>query len=528
MPILKRLWQVNAGLWGYLLWLGCVRLHLLRPASSPGQRLAATLESLGTTFVKLGQGLSLHSELLSDDVIQALNKLQDHVACFAGELALQEIERSIGQPLSAAFAEVELAPMAAGSIAQVHRARLLDGKPVIIKVRRPGIRRQIEQDVRILRWFVRTLLFVLPRFQRLLSLELIDELSRNLHRETTFRQEAANIARFVDMFRGSPTIHVPAAVPQLSSDWILVQEMSIGRRIDDPAVRADGKRLAQNLVDAYLHQIFAAGVFHGDPHPGNIFVLDDGRLCLHDFGLVGVLDRATRANLAGFMQALLHQDGEWLLNACLDLGILQGALDRPHYQRQLEELVQDYARLPLSDWSFGQAFLRIARMGQGRHLHLPHQLLVLLRAVFLMESAVRLLDPGFNLMEGLCAKAGRVLGGAAEPALGELAARLKSEALAAVQELPATVNRIAHRLRSDGLSVTFHHAGLDEIHGELRRASQRVAYALISLGLYIASALVLQQGIGPSIGEVPLLAAAGLTVAAWLTYRAVHAVDRTR
>ncbi len=526
MPILSRLWRVNAALWGYLLWLACVRLHLLRPSVSPGLRFASTLEGLGTTFVKLGQGLSLHSELLPDDFIQALGKLQEHVAPFPAELALREIERSVGQPLAAAFAEVEPRPLAAGSIAQVHSAVLKDGRRVIIKVRRPGIRRQIEQDVRILRWFVRTLLAVLPRFRRLLSLDLIDELSRNLHREIAFRQEVANIACFVELFRDSPTVHVPAPVPELSSDWVLVQEMRVGRRLDDPASRADGKRLAQNLVDAYLRQIFTAGVFHGDPHPGNVFVLEDGRLCLHDFGLVGVLDRTTRANLASFMQALQHQDGEWLLDACLDLGILQGQLDRNVYRRKLEELVQDYARLPLRDWSFGQAFVRISRMGQGRHLHLPHNLLVLLRAVFLMESAVRMLDPEFNLMEGLCAKAGQVLSASAVPAFDELATRLKSEALASLQELPATVNRLAHRLRTDGLAITFHHAGLDEIHGEMRRASQRVAAALIALGLYIASALVLQQDIGPRLGGMPLLAAAGFTVAAWLTYRVVRVLDR--
>ena len=187
MPILKRLWQVNATLWGYILWLGCVRTRLLRPAVSPGRRLAAALEQLGTTFVKLGQGLSLHSELLNDDFVQALSKLQDHVAPFPSALALQEIERSVGSPLSTAFAEVDPAPLAAGSIAQVHRALLHDGRRVIIKVRRPGIRRQIELDVRILHWFVSSLLFVLPRFRRLLSHELIDELSRNLHREIAFR-----------------------------------------------------------------------------------------------------------------------------------------------------------------------------------------------------------------------------------------------------------------------------------------------------------------------------------------------------
>jgi ubiquinone biosynthesis protein len=526
MQTVSRLWQVNRALWGYLLWLACVRMRLLHPVLTPGARLAATLEALGTTFVKLGQGLSLHSELLPDDFTQALSKLQDRVAPFPGPLALEEIARSVGRPLADAFAEVDTQPLAAGSIAQVHGARLKDGRQVIIKVRRPGIRRQIEQDVLILRWFLRTLLTVLPRFGRLLSLELVDELSRNLHREIDFRQEVANIDSFVALFRASATVHVPPAVPELSSGWILVQERSVGLRLDDPACRADGKRLAQNLVDAYLHQIFVAGMFHGDPHPGNVFVHADGRLCLHDFGLVGTLDRPTRANLASFMQALQHQDGEWLLDACLDLGILQGPLERTRYRRKLEELMQDYARLPLREWSLGQVFVHISRMGQGRHLHLPHNLLVLLRAVFLMESAVRQLDPEFNLMDGLCAKAGQVLASATAPAVDDLVARIKSEALASLQELPGTMNRLAHRLRTDGLSMTFHHAGLDEIHGEMRRASQRIAAALISLGLYIASALVLQHGVGPHIGGMPLLAAAGFAVAAWLTYRVVRVLDR--
>lgn len=522
MHVLVRLWQVNTALWGYLAWWGCVRARLIKPRLSPALRFAAMLESLGTTFVKLGQGLSLHSELLPDDYIAALQKLQDHVGPFSSDLAREEIAHSLNRPLSQVFAQFDVEPLAAGSIAQVHRAVLMDGRTVIVKVRRPGIKRQVDEDVRILRWVVKSALLVLPRFRRVAPLELIDELSRNLHKEIAFRQEAANIARFVELFRDSPTIFVPGAMQDLCSEWVLVQEMSMGRRIDDPVVLADGRRLAQNLVDAYVHQFFVAGVFHGDPHPGNLFVLADGKICMHDFGLIGFLDQTTRAHLVAFMQAFVKQDGEWLLDACLELGILSGKLDRAQHRTGLEELIQDYARLPLRDWSFGEAFIRIARMGKGQHVRIPHHLLVLLRAVFLMESTVRKLDPEFNLLEGLFAKAGAILKEAVHPDFDELAARIKYESLVSLKELPAGLSRMMHRMRSEGLVLSFHHAGLDEMRHEVKHASNKISLALITLGLYIAASLLMQHSIGPRIAGMPVLAALGYGLALWLTLRVVR------
>lgn len=527
MHVLVRLWQVNIALWGYLAWLGCVHTRLMRPSTPPPQRFAATLESLGTTFVKLGQGLSLHSELLPDEYIAALQKLQDHVAPFSGEWAREEVERSLNRPLSHVFAQFDAVPLAAGSIAQVHRAVLMDGRLVIVKVRRPGIKRQVDEDVRLLRWVIRSVLFALPRFRRFAPLDLIDELSRNLHKEIAFRQEAANIIRFAQLFRGSPTIFVPVAMQGLCSDWVLVQEMSMGRRIDDPEFLGTGPRLAQNLVDAYVHQFFVAGVFHGDPHPGNLFVLSDGRICMHDFGLIGFLDQATRTNLVALMQAFVKQDGEWLLDACLDLGLLSGTLNRAQHRSGLEELIQDYAHLPLRDWSFGEAFVRIARMGKGQHVRIPHHLLVLLRAVFLMESTVRKLDPEFNLLEGLFARASTILKEAALPDFDELAARFKYESLVSLRALPAAISRMMHRLHSDGVVVSFHHAGLDEMRNEVKHASNKISLALITLGLYIAASLLMQHSVGPRIAGMPVLAAFGYGLALWLTLRVVRSTTKS-
>lgn len=526
MHFLARLYQINIALWRYLAWWGCVHAGLLRPRIAAPQRFAATLEALGTTFVKLGQGLSLHSELLPDDYIAALQRLQDHVSPFSGDLAKTEIEKSFGYPLMEIFSEFDVQPLAAGSIAQVHRAVLKVGRTVIVKVRRPGIKRQIDEDVRILRWFVKGVLVVLPRFRRLAPLKLIDELSRNLHKEITFRQEASNIARFAEMFRDSATMFVPGVMKELSSDWVLVQEMSMGRRIDDPDFLPDGARLAHNLVDAYVHQFFVAGVFHGDPHPGNLFVLPDGRICLHDFGLIGFLDQATRANLVAFMQAFVRQDGDWLLDAYLDLGILDGKLNRAEFRSGLQELIQDYAGMPLADWSFGAAFMRIARMGKGQNVRIPHHLLVLLRAVFLMESTVRKLDPAFNLLEGLFVKAGDTLKSVAQPDFDQLFARIKYESLVSLKELPEGLSRIMHRMRTEGGALSFHHSGLDEIQQEVNRASNKISLALITLGLYIAASLLMQHSIGPRVAGLPILAAIGYALALWLTWRVVRSTSK--
>lgn len=205
-----------------------------------------------------------------------------------------------------------------------------DGREALVKIRRPGIRRRVEEDVRILRWFLRSLQWVLPASRRFRPLELVDELARNLQREIDFRQEAMNNERFGEMFRDSADIVVPPVVDALYTEWVMVQEMSHGVRIDDP-------RLARLLVEAYLRQFFGEGAFHGDPHPGNLLVLADGRVCLHDFGLVGFLDRDARLNLVAFMLAFARQDADWLLDAFLDLGLLAGEVDRRSLRAGLGE-----------------------------------------------------------------------------------------------------------------------------------------------------------------------------------------------
>jgi len=499
-------------------------------SSTLPERLCATLQRLGPTFVKAGQALSLRQDILPAPYAVALQALQDQVAAFPGELAIPEVERALGRPIDEVFAEFETAPFAAASIAQVHKAVLHNGDHIIVKVRRPGIDRQIEQDMRALLWAVRLLVGMLPRLRRFEPLRIVEEVWANLRKETDFRQEARNIRRFMEAFAGSPTVHIPALVDDLYGDSAVVQEFSSGLRIDDPKVKDDGPRLALAFVEAYLHQFFVLGVFHGDPHPGNLFITAEGRICFHDFGLVGFLDRATRRNLATFTQAFIQQDADWLLDAAVDLGVLGGELDRAEFRRGIEEILADYAALPLKDWSLAEALLRVARLGQGRNIAIPYNLLVLMRAMFEVEYVVRTLDPDFMLLDTLLEKGAEMLKTAQQMPAQPSVARLKHETVLTMQDVPAILGSWLHRMQGEGhgLEIGFRHRGLHSLEEHLDRSSNRVALALVTLGLYVAASLLMQHSIGPRLyGEMPVLAALGYGLALWFTWRLARSIARS-
>lgn len=527
MSYLSRFIRISWALWGYLLWIGLVRLRWIRPGLSPARKFAVMLEGLGTTFIKLGQGLSLRRDLLPDDYIDALQALQDRVAPFDSMSAVREIERAFGAPVHVLFAEFDEKPLAAASIAQVHIARLHDGREVVVKVRRPAITSQVTHDMRLLKLAVRVLVWMVPRLRFFQPLDIIGEIDASLKKELDFRREARSVKRFVRMFEDSKTIYVPAVVDDLYTDAVLVQLRSGGRRIDDPAVKARGAALAQALVAAYLEQFFLHGMFHGDPHPGNLFVMEDGRICFHDFGLVGFLDQRSRKNLAAAMQAFVQRDSGWLLDAYQDLGLIAGELDRAGFVRGLEEMLEDYAALPMKDWSFSEAFIAMVRLGRGRNVRVPHNLLVYLRASLLIEAAVRTLDAEFNVMQGLIAGERQIQDAVASRASDAMKTRLKYEAAEAIQALPRAVAEWMRGLRREGFQWRLYHRGLEDLESHLDRSSNRLALALVALGLYIASSLLTQSELGPPVAGIPLPALIGYGLAFWFTIRLVRGISRS-
>ena len=478
------------------------RLHPARSRPRPPERLCLALARLGTTFIKFGQALSLRRDILPDDYISALQSLQDHVAPFPARDAIREIERGLGCPVKQLFVHLDRKPLAAASVAQVHAARLHDGREVIIKVRRPGIDRQIGHDMRALMMLTRVAAAFVPRLKHYQPLRIIDEIWSNLRKEIDFRHEARNIRRFATAFADWPTVHIPKVIDDLAGETVIVQERSGGWRIEDPAVASEGPCLAQNFVDAYLHQIFVLGVFHGDPHPGNLFITAERRICFHDFGLVGFLDRAARRKLAAFANAFLRQDADWLLDAAIDLRIFGGEIDRSEFRHGVAEIIADYAALPLKEWSLAEAFLRVTRLGQEQNVLIPYDLVVLMRTLFEAEHVVRTLDPEFQLLETLQAKGPEVLRSAMEQENWKGAAeRLRHDTVAALHDLPAIIGSWTRRLsrEGEGLGLSLRLHGLSGLEDRLDRSSNRLALALVTLGLYIAGSLLMQHSIGPRL-----------------------------
>ncbi len=526
--LLGRLVQVSLVLAAFIIWRLLVALRLRRATQTPAQRLSLTLEKLGPTFVKLGQGFSMRQDLLPDEYIAALQSLQDRVAPFDAAIAMREIERSLGRPIGELFAEFDREPLAAASIAQVHRARLHDGRWVVVKVRRPDIQGQIDRDMRLANRVARLALFFLPFMWRYQPLAVIRETWANLLKETDFRQEARNIRRFMEAFRDSDSVYVPPLIKGLYSESVLVQAMASGRRVDDPSVQEKGPLLGQIFMESYLYQFFVMGLFHADPHPGNVMVLNDGRIGFLDFGLVGFLDNGTRKSLAGFIQAFIHQDTDWLMDAYVDLFRLGNDFDHTDFRFALEEIIHAYANLPLKELSIAEAFLYIARMTQSENIRIPHNLLLWMRTMFLVENTLRSLDPDFNFLNGLALKADTIMGETLRKAIQKAdATRLKYETALSVQDLPADLGTLIHKLRRDGVVLRVYHSGIENFEKHIDRSSNRVAMALVTMGLYIAASIVMLQGSGPHLGAIPLVAAVGYALALWFTYRLVRGIERT-
>jgi ubiquinone biosynthesis protein len=505
------------------------RLRDRAPGTLP-VRLRETLERLGTTFVKLGQGLSLRRDVLPDGYREELEKLQSRVPAFATEQAVKAIEAAFGQPVEALFADFERTPFAAASVAQVHKARMHDGTVVAVKVRRPGVVEQVGTDLRLLRRAAAVAQLLFPAIRRQRPLQLIDELGAQLRAEIDLEHEARNVRRLQAAIGDQPSITMPHVIEPLASQGVLVQEFSRGLPISTVFVSPRGAELAERLLDAYVHQLFVAGVFHGDPHPGNLFLMEDGRLCFHDFGTVGYLDPAARRSLALLVEAVSYRDAEAALDAAMALGFLTPPLDRREYIRSISAILDELATSPLSQWSLAEAIWRITRLGKGDSFRLPSHLLVLLRTLFLCENTLRALDPGFDLLAALANRRdalARAFDLATQAASGR---PLSQRAARVAQALPALVADLLRQAQNeDGrVNLSMHHRGLEEVELHLGRTGNRLSLALVTLGLYIAGSLLMLHSAGPRVwGDVPVFAIVAYGFALLLSLQLVLAIARS-
>jgi ubiquinone biosynthesis protein len=380
------------------------RLHDLAPASAErGARLRAALETLGPIFVKFGQVLSTRRDLVPLDVADELAKLQDRVPPFPSELAVAEVERSLGKPISQLFADFDTTPVASASVAQVHLARLPDGTEVAVKVLRPGVEKAIARDVALLDTAAGLVERCWADGRRLKPREVVAEFERHLGDELDLMREAANASQLGRNFAGSPLLRVPAVYWDLCAQRVMVMERMHGTPISQVSVLRqkgiDIPALARAGVDIFFTQAFRHGFFHADMHPGNILVADDGRYIALDFGIMGTLTEVDKNYLAQNFLAFFNRDYRRVAQAHLDAGWVPAGTRVDEFEAAIRAVCEPIFARPLKEIYFGRLLLRLFQTSRRFNVEVQPQLVMLQKTLLNIEGLGRELDPELDLWQ---------------------------------------------------------------------------------------------------------------------------------
>ncbi len=461
----------------------------------PAVRFRMALEELGPTFVKLGQLLSTRMDLLAPAWITELEKLQSHVPAVPFEDIEADVLLLLGKPLDEVFASFEREPFAAASIAQVHRAQLLDGARVVVKIRRPGLERKVEADLRILQHLARLFEHEYAEARRFQLVGMVSYFRRALLQELDLLTEAHHMARFQKNFADDPTVRIPKIFWDYTSSGMNVQEELqgiLGSRLDE--VRAAGLDpviLAERGANIVLKMILVDGYFHADPHPGNVMYLPGNCIGLIDFGMVGRLTEYRRQQLIGLLDALVRNEEADLIQILMDW-TGEEEVNEVKLAHDVADLMANYDHLQLKDVRVAALLNDIASLIRDNSLLLPADLTLLFKALITLEGLGQQLNPDFQLSD-LMAPFVRdvIMQRYTAEALIKRSRRGFKEAFEVVAGLPRDVAKLMREVRRGRLRIDLDLKRLDSFGQQIDRASNRVTMGILTASLVIGSSIVM-------------------------------------
>lgn len=501
--------------------------RLLRRRSEPvkplsrAQRARLSLEELGPTFVKFGQVLSTRPDLIPSDFVEELKELRENVPPFSGELAVQLITEAIGGDVGQ-IQDISAEPIAAGSLAQVHTAVHNDGTKLAIKILRPGIRTEIETDLDLMHEFATMLHRYVPEFRVIDPVGLVRHFERVIRRELNLIREARTVEEFSRLFRDDATLKVPRVYTDLSSDSVLVMEFVDGIRVDDreelAAYGISPRNIAANGARIFLKQAFEFGVFHGDPHPGNLRILPDGSICLLDYGMIGMLDEQTRDLLIDLLMSIAKRDVAKAVSLVQKVGQPHDSLDVALLNADVRDFIESYYGIELGQLNLGNMLNDFVRILTTHGMSCPGDLMLLIRALVTLDGVGRSLDPDFNLAAILRPFVEAAVRRRYDPRRITSALFNELRTLAGVAvELPVSLERTISKLSQNELRIQLEHRRLDQLINELDRSGNRIVIGLILSALIVASALLFRAGSGPEWISISVFVVSAF-LGIWLIY----------
>lgn len=496
------------------------------------QRLRFAFEELGTTFIKFGQILSTRSDILSKEYINEFEKFQDSIAPFDFSEVEKIILKEFGKEKDLIFSEFESVPIASASIAQVHKARLKSGEVVAVKIQRPNIENIINEDILILKELSRLLEKYLPESKIYQPVELVRQFEKIIKRELDFILEARSIDKFRINFKDDPAVFIPKVFWNCTTSKILTTEFIDGIKITDiesiEANNLDKKIIAENGARLILKEIFDYRFFHGDPHPGNLFVLKDNVIAAIDFGIIGRLDVNTVEKIKMIIYGLTENNVEKILSALTAMNIIEEETNDASLKFDLMEYMDYYAGAELQQIDIKNAMNDFVQIIHNHHLVLPIELSLMGKVLVVSEGVGRLLDPTFNMIEYLKPYVIDWKWKSMNPFshikdFTEFTEDFSDFA----KTLPNDLKDILKRIRKGKVTVNLEHKGLERLINEIDRSSNRLSFALIVAALIVGSSLVMQLQVGPFVFGFPLLGFIGYLFAAILGIWLVVSILRT-
>lgn len=459
------------------------------------EQLRLLIEDLGPTFIKLGQILSTRGDLLPAAYRDELIKLQDSAPPVPGDQIRAIFEEEFGQSVDEAFATFDMQPVASASIGQAHAATLPDGSEVIVKLRRPHIIEDVEEDLHVLldiamqvdrRWGM-------ARYYDVVA--IVEEFAQTLRAELDYIHEANSLERIEDAFADDPTIHIPDVYWDLTTARVLTLERIRGVKITNVAAleamglnRLDVARRAARLL---LTMIARDGYFHADPHPGNVFVERDGTIGLIDFGMTGEVDRRNQQRLTQLMLGITQQDAGRLADVLLDLCITREHVDRNALRRDLERLLSRYWNRPMGDVPFGAFIADMVEVLRWRRMRLPTDLALLFKTIAMGEGLAREVDPSFNLMDVYVPLVEDLMRG--HVTLRSWTKQFVLSGIDAVEsslEIPQRLRRILSDIERGGFEINIQPSSFDPYFARLERLINHVLIALLAVSTTISTAYI--------------------------------------
>lgn len=494
----------------------------------PPKAMREAFEELGVTFLKFGQVLAMRSDLLPDAYTDELKLLHDELPPMSPSDVRATVEMGLHAPMADLFSSFDETPIAAASIAEVHEATTREGRHVAVKVQRPGLEAQIATDIAALTYLATLGEKLLPRLRAFDLSAAVREFAKSLHRELDFGREARSIVLFRAALADIPDLWIPAVLAKYSATTVLTMEFSAGERVDlygekHPEAMAGA---VNTLVRLMLQSIFEEGIFHADPHPGNVFVSPDGRLSLLDFGNTGELDEPMRESLVLLLQAVVKGDGKAATEAYLEMAPTTENVDRAGLLVDIKAALYDVSRSDMEDVSIGDAFDSLLRAGTRNGVRNSAEIILLSRAFVILESMSRQLAPEHNYVESFREETTRLAAKFFSPErIKEKTIKFALEMERLVNDAPGDTRRALRRFAEGDLG-RIQAPSLEGLASRMSHDLERLTSALTSAALVIGGSLLLIAQLGgwtQVLGEA--MVAAGIAfmviirVSEWLRHR---------